>query len=236
MSDDPGPGACASRWIVEHVHGPAGELHHRAPPTDGRRHAWFAHPTRPALVLGSTEPDDHVDAAALASAGTDLVRRRSGGGAVLVDDDLVWVDVLIGRDDPLWDDDVGRATHWVGRAWAEVLADLGVVAEVHTGGLDRGAWGDRFCFAGLGAGEVTVGGRKVVGISQRRTRSVARLQTSALLRWRPDRLVGLLALDPVARREASSALATVAVGVADLGIGIDAAGLAGRFEDHLRDL
>jgi lipoate-protein ligase A len=211
-----------------------GELHRREPPTDGRRHAWFVRPVRPALVLGSTQPAAHVDEDALAEAGIELVRRRSGGGAVLVEaGDLVWVDLLVGRDDPLWYDDVGRAAHWVGRLWAAVLAELGVEADVHTGGLERGPYGERVCFAGLGAGELTVDGRKVVGVSQRRTRDVARFQTSALLRWRPERLAGLLAMTDAARAVLAGSLATAAVGLVDLEVGIDVAGLEAVVERHL---
>lgn len=221
-------------WCIEHIASDAGELHRREPPADGRRHAWFVRPTRPALVLGSTQPASHVDAAALAAAGIELVRRRSGGGAVLVEaGDLVWIDLVIGRDDPLWDDDVGRATHWVGRLWAGALGDLGVGAAIHTGGLERGPYGDRVCFAGLGAGEVTVDGRKVVGISQRRTRDVARFQTSALLRWRHERLTGLLAMTGDERRVAARSLAGAAVGLLDLGAVIDAPGLEAAVERRL---
>ena len=40
----------------------------------------------------------------------DVVRRRSGGGAVLVGaGEQVWVEVWIPRDDALWDDDVIRS-------------------------------------------------------------------------------------------------------------------------------
>jgi lipoate-protein ligase A len=44
-------------------------------------------------------------------------------------------------------------------------------------------WSRSVCFAGLGPGEVTVGGRKVVGISQRRRRDGALFQCAALLAW-----------------------------------------------------
>ena len=142
---------------------------------------------------------------AAARAGVDVVRRRSGGGAVLLDpDDPVWIDLArAGHDDRLWVDDVGRATWWVGEAWCRALGALGVdpgCLALHRGPLERTAWSDRICFAALGAGEVTAGGRKVVGISQRRTRRGARFQCAALLRWAPDRLVDLLALDPPDRR------------------------------------
>ena len=135
-----------------------------------------------------------------ARAGVEVVRRRSGGGAVLVDpDDPVWIDLVVPAGDRLWVDDVGRATWWVGEAWCRALGALGVdpaCLALHRGPLERTAWSDRVCFAALGAGEVTAGGRKVVGISQRRTRRGARFQCAALLRWAPDRLVDLLALDP----------------------------------------
>ena len=65
---------------------------------------------------------------------------------------------------PLWHDDVGRATWWLGETWATALGALGVVApDVHRGGIVTTPWSRLVCFAGLGPGEVTSGGRKVVG-------------------------------------------------------------------------
>jgi hypothetical protein len=70
------------------------------------------------------------------------------------------------------------------------------------------------CFGGLGTGEVVdADGRKLVGISQRRTRAGARFQCMAHAIWEPERLVGLLALAPDERSDAASALADVARGV-----------------------
>ena len=130
---------------------------------------WVFTVDRPALVLGSTQPDDVVDRAAARDAGVEVARRRSGGGAVWLEPGgTSWVDVLVPRADPLWDDDVGRAVHWLGDAWA---AAIGAAAEVHRGGMVCSAESGRACFAGLGPGEVTIGGRKAVGISQRRTAS-----------------------------------------------------------------
>ena len=52
---------------------------------------------RPTLVLGSSQPDDAaVDRARVAERGIEVVRRHSGGAAVLVEPGAaVWVDVTI---------------------------------------------------------------------------------------------------------------------------------------------
>jgi hypothetical protein len=127
---------------------------------------------------------------------------------------LVWVDVLIPAGDPHWEPDVGRAFHWLGDAWAAALRDLGVVATVHRGRLEPTRWSSLVCFAGLGPGELTdPAGRKVVGLSQRRTRAGARFQCAALLRWDPADLLGLLALDPEDRDAATADLAAAAAGI-----------------------
>lgn len=198
------------RWDVEVARGSAAAFHGRDVEPGAGRQVWVQHVDRPALVLGSTQPDDLVDTEAAARAGVEVVRRRSGGGAVLVEPGgTVWVDVVVPPGDPLWDDDVGRAAHWVGEAWVAALAVCGVAgATVHRGGLVTTPWSRQVCFAGLGPGEVVVDGRKVVGVAQRRTRHGARFQVAALLRWEPEALVGLLRLDGGDREAAVADLAT----------------------------
>jgi lipoate---protein ligase len=145
--------------------------------------------TSPALVLGSTQP-------AVDEREVPVVRRRTGGGAVLVrPDEQLWVDVLLPAGDPLWDDDVGRSFHWMGQAWVDALRTTGVEAAWHHGAMVCTPWCRQVCFAGIGSGEVTVDGRKVVGLAQRRTRAGALFQCAALLRWDAAALVDLLSLD-----------------------------------------
>ena len=163
----------------------------------------------PALVLGSAQKELPVRHDLARARGVDIARRRSGGGAVWLEPGgSVWVDLVIGRDDPLWDDDVTVAFGWVGRAWQRALADLGHASELHERSGPRGGWAQQVCFAGVGAGELTVAGRKVLGVSQRRTRSAARFQTLLLVRWDPEPLVELLAL-----AEGLDELRAVAAGV-----------------------
>jgi len=148
-----------------------------------------------ALVLGSTQPDADVDRRAASRLGVEVVRRRSGGGAVLLDPGATtWIDVEIGRDDDLWEDDVGRAALWIGQAWVAALDMVGVGgAVVHTGPMRPSDLGRVVCFAGLAPGEVTIDGSKVMGVSQRRTRAGARFQCAVPRRWDIDRLVALVA-------------------------------------------
>jgi len=194
-------------WRVERIAGSAGVLHDRDIPSPLTPTVWVFTVDRPALVLGSTQPDDIVDRAAARDAGVEVARRRSGGGAVWLEPHgTSWVDVLVPRGHRLWDDDVGRAVYWLGEAWA---AAVGLVADVHRGGMVCTAESGRACFAGLGPGEVTIGGRKAVGISQRRTRAGARFQCVAYERWDPSPLVRLLQLSP----DAAEALDEVGTGL-----------------------
>lgn len=194
-------------WQIVQETGGAGDLHAASataldmdPP---RRTARVLNASRPALVLGSSQPESDFDPAALARSGLEVVRRRSGGGAVIVGPGRVlWLDLLLPTGDPLWDDDVGRAAWWVGELWLAALERTGCVperttgcvphAEVWKGPMVPGRWAAQVCFAGLGPGEVRIDGRKVVGVSQRRTRRMALFQTAAILTWRPEEYLALM--------------------------------------------
>ena len=156
------------------------------------------------MVLGSAQPEGHVDAGVAARAGLEIARRRSGGGAVLVGPGrCAWVDLLIGRDDPRWDDDVDRAPRWVGEVWADALGEVGVTGATVVSGMQPSPWSSRVCFAGAGPGEVRVTGRKLVGLSQRRTRRRALFQCAVLLDADPAPLLDVLVLSDDERRQAA---------------------------------
>jgi lipoate-protein ligase A len=221
------PASGVGAWLVRRLRGDAATLHAEPVPARPARAVWVLEVSAPALVLGSTQGDDVVDADAAAPRDLAVVRRRSGGGVVLVEPSTTaWVDVVVPAGDPLWDDDVGRAAWWVGRAWQAALADLGVVpTEVHEGALACGPLGRLVCFATVGAGEVTTPDRrKLVGISQRRTRSAARFQCAAYSEWRPGLLVDLLRLDAEGARAVEGAAA---------GVGRPPAAIVDAFLRHL---
>jgi lipoate-protein ligase A len=146
----------------------------------------------------------------------------------------IWLNVFVPVGDPLWSDDVGRASWWLADMWARLLQEAGVsgseivvhrdaggrgagaTSRPHTGlagsggvaGADGGGrrWSKLLCFAGVGSGEVLVRGLKVLGISQRRDRHGGWFHSSLLLRLDADRLVSVLALDEATRRDAAEAL------------------------------
>ncbi|MDP2292174.1 MAG: hypothetical protein Q8M22_13370 [Actinomycetota bacterium] len=192
-------------WSVDESHGDAGAFHALDPVAE--RSATFHTVDRPTLVLGSAQRDSDVDRRVAEALGVDVVRRRSGGGAVLLwPGEFVWLDLVIPAADPLWSADVGRAMVWVGELWQRALGEVGVGGEVHRGGLQSSAWSRQVCFAGMGTGEVMAGESKLVGISQRRTRHYARFQSMAHLRWRPELAAALVA----APRPTAAELASVA--------------------------
>jgi lipoate-protein ligase A len=120
---------------------------------------------------------------------------------------LVWADVVIPRHDRLWVDDVGRSSRWLGEVWAAALVDLGVAdARPYEGRIVKSL---DVCFAGIAPGEVVAGqtgvtGRKVVGISQRRTRAAALFQCAALRKSDPDE-VAAVGLDELLGRPVDEA-------------------------------
>lgn len=196
-------------WLAETWRGGAGGFHARDLP-HGRR-LWLVEPTSPALVLGSSQRADEVDAEGAARLGLEVCSRRTGGGAVWLDPGCsLWVDLTIDRRDALWSDDVSTSGVWLGQVFADVLGPLvdGTV-EVWSKPYVAHPLARALCFAGLAPGEVTVGGRKAVGISQRRTREGARFQCVVYRRWEPSRFAGAFAEPGVGAAADDLAVATV---------------------------
>jgi lipoate-protein ligase A len=161
---------------------------------------WYL-PDRTAIVLGRGQ------AAGLAAASTPdvtVLARFSGGGAVLLDRDLLSLDVLLPAGHALLEGDLGAVFIRVGAAWARALAgDLDVPGlTVHEGAGTARRRGDErqrllaaVCYATVGRGEVLANGRKLVGLAQRRRRAGALVQCGLLRRWRPGPLLTALGAD-----------------------------------------
>jgi len=221
----------AGDWRVERHLGSATSFHARDLPDPVRRTIWWFEVTSPAIALGSTQRVEAVRSDAALEAGVEVLRRRSGGGAVwLAPGAVTWVDVLLPATDPHWVDDVSQAALWLGRAWVDALGAVGVEgAEVHTGPMVRSAWSGVACFSGVAPGEVVVDGRKVVGIAQRRTRAGSRLQCAVVHQWDPRPLADLLDLSAGDREALVADLAASAAGIGP----VDPATLVAALADAL---
>ncbi len=181
--------------VSEIVVGSAVDFHARPLPTDPHPHIWWFTPTHSALVLGSTQNLSIVDSTECRKRGIEIVKRRSGGGAVLLSSETtVWIDVVLPATHELSVNDIGLAPLWLGKLFQQVLTDLGVAdLTLHETAMEKTDWSTLICFAGRGPGEVfTSNGHKVVGISQRRTREWVRFQIVVSLAWRPEIFLALL--------------------------------------------
>lgn len=206
----------ASGWSVYELVGDAGKFHSADP--QPVRSATFHMVAARTLVLGSAQRDTDVDRRVAEALDISIVRRRSGGGAVLlVPGEFVWLDLVIPAGDALWSDDICEAMEWVGELWLRALGNLGMEARVQVAARSNAArWARQVCFAGVGRGEVLVGERKVVGVSQRRTRSYARFQSLCHLRWRPELVAALVASPRPLARELAQSVSAVAFSADDI--------------------
>ena len=165
--------------------GTAAEFHESALPFE--RNVWLVNVTSPTVVLGSTQRESDVDRGVVSPHDLLIAHRHSGGGAVFLHpEDSVWIDITIPRGDPLWVDDVSRSMLWLGDALVRALSAHLPQVEVYRGEYTNTPEARAVCFAGLAPGEVVQGDRKVVGISQRRTRDGARFQCVMYRGWNPE--------------------------------------------------
>jgi lipoate---protein ligase len=176
----------------------------------------------PTVVLGSTQSSEVVNTARATESGVAVVRRRGGGGAVLLrPGDHLWIEAWIPRGDPLWEADVAVAAEWVGAWWRDALGakgdDTGELV-VHHGRAVPGPYGDLVCFSGRGPGEVFLADRKVMGISQWRSREGSLFHTCAYAHWDPRPLIDLLDIGSPRREALLRDLPRAAAGILDHGV------------------
>jgi len=136
------------------------------PPTF-RLYSW----SPPAVSLGLLQPADVVNEPVCRQLGIDLVRRPSGGGAVLHQHEVTYAVVADGRLCP--DGSSVLATYrWLARGLMEGLKLLGIDAT-----LPESLWETKtpsrslsFCFVRLTGADLEVGGKKLGGSAQARRR------------------------------------------------------------------
>ena len=179
-------------WITSHKAGDVQALHSLENMDWGLPAVWVMAPTNSSLVLGSSQDDACIDYEYAEKIDIGIARRKTGGGAVFVDPQtLFWVDLFVPRSHRLWNDDIGAASIWMGKVWKGALGSLGVDARIHDRPFVKDSLAELVCFGGRAQGELLIGRKKILGISQRRTKKGVRFQCALALGWRPEEWINL---------------------------------------------
>ncbi|HET7876375.1 MAG TPA: biotin/lipoate A/B protein ligase family protein [Methylomirabilota bacterium] len=163
-----------------------GRLAGASPPTL-RFFAWQP----PTISLGYGQPlDARIDLAEAAALGIGLVRRPTGGSAILHEgpDLEVTYSVVAAAADFGGAGDLLGTYRWIGAALGEGLRRLGAPVEMVPVQPSDPAAMPAFCFARTGSYELEVGGKKLVGSAQRRQGSGFLQHGSVLLGAIPERV------------------------------------------------
>lgn len=139
-----------------------------APPTL-RLYGW----SPPTLTLGRGQPSTDADLPSLRRDGITLLRRMTGGTAVLNRDELTYA-AMVRPHDPRFAGPIAESYRGISLALVSALRKLGVTEVIAASGRDRGPdprpARTPVCFEIPSDYEITVGPRKLVGSSQMRIR------------------------------------------------------------------
>lgn len=167
-----------------------------------RFYAWEA----PTLSIGYAQRCDDIDVAACGTSKVTLVRRPTGGRAVLHRQDLTYSLILPLR--PPWTTySIAESYRLINRCLLRGLEVLGVKANI--GRRSKRADGALapFCFSTIVQDELLVDGKKIIGSAQRRFPGALLQQGTILLDFDPAGILALLCAD--ARAAAAGALMAV---------------------------
>lgn len=153
----------------------------------------------PTVSLGCHQRVADVDEAEMAAHGYELVRRTTGGRAILHTDELTY-SIAGPADEPHMTGGVMDAYLRFSNGLLSGLKVLGLAAQKADDHIRAGRDVSAACFETPSAYEITVGGRKLMGSAQSRRKGYV-LQHGSLPLWGDiTRLVDVLAL-PVATKE-----------------------------------
>lgn len=174
----------------------------------------------PAVSLGRHQPVADLDQAAVAAHGYDIVRRTTGGRAILHIDEFTY-SVAAAATEPRVTGGVMDAYLRLSNALVAGLQVLGVAADKAGGDVRTGSDVSAACFEVPSAYEITVQGRKLMGSAQSRRAKYVLQHGSLPLYGDITRLVEVLVLSEEERPQLHRQLAdhactlATALGVAD---------------------
>lgn len=194
-------------------------LQNNAPPTL-RFYGWDP----PALSVGYfQEVAKEVNLFGLTEKGFGLVRRNTGGRAVLHNQELTY-SVVAGTRDGIPDHLISSYLY-ISRALVEALKEYGIAADLHEGSAER-LKGTGACFEAPSWYEITVAGRKLVGSAQLRRKNALLQHGSILLDFSPFDLGAVLNLNRLSLDEWAARMKQKVTSLRDLGVSTAPAELA----------
>jgi len=119
------------------------------------------------LSLGQAQPFADVDYAQLNTRGWDVVRRATGGRAILHTDELTY-SVTGSVEEPVLAGGVLESYNRLAQALLLAVKNLGLPVEMRKGKANESAAPNPVCFEVPSTYEITVGGKKLIGSAQAR--------------------------------------------------------------------
>jgi lipoate-protein ligase A len=163
-------------------------IRHASPPTL-RFYGWRT----PAVSIGRfQDARREIDIEACRRLGIDLVRRPTGGKAVLHEQELTYA-VIAGDDPPLFSPDILETYRIISNCIAQGLAECGIRAEMQAEG--RAAVDEPLgtaCFSVPSRYELLVAGRKICGSAQTRSHGVFLQHGALLMAFDPERTCAVI--------------------------------------------
>ncbi|MBT3339213.1 MAG: lipoate--protein ligase family protein [Anaerolineae bacterium] len=156
--------------ILEHV------VRGESPPTL-RLYSW----NPPCLSLGRAQPFSDVNAAALSANGWGIVRRATGGRAILHTDEITY-SIIVPDDNPHVSGSLLESYQHLAQGLLAALENLGANVQMNEKKADAGSEQNPVCFETPSAYEITVNRKKLIGSAQARQKDGV-LQHGSLPLW-----------------------------------------------------
>ena len=186
-------------WTIETKHSETALAHEANLEEWQKPTIWIIEPKDTCLVLGKSQRGRaFLNLSYLEEQNINLTVRQSGGGAVLVSpEDMLWVDIFIPQGSKFWIPDIAKASMWIGKIWHDALKRLNIECSLFDQKFSRSEASDLICFISRAAGELFVANRKILGISQRRSKFGTRFQCALIINWKPEQMIAAYRSSPI---------------------------------------
>jgi len=165
------------------------------------------------LSLGHAQPFSDVDVNRLKARGWEVVRRATGGRAILHTDELTY-SVIAPNDEPRVSGTVLESYNRLAQALLVAIKELELAVEMKEGKADGNGTPNPICFEVPSTYEITVDGKKLIGSAQARKKEGVLQHGSLPLTGNLARICQALVFESeLAREEASKRLLTRAATV-----------------------